>query len=115
MVTKSKKKTLDELPPLPKIPPPMPFAPLVDRVKKMPEPVSEPEEESEKKYMHAANIPRKNIYIDDAREALVGIPSELMRDKETIYNVIVKKNRLRGLGVLLVLIALLMAVFGVLR
>ena len=65
MVT-NKKKTLDELPPLPKIPPPMPFAPVVDRtVEKTPEPVS--------------------------------------------------SEPLRGLGVLLVIIALIMAVSGVLR
>jgi hypothetical protein len=106
-------KTLDQLPPLPKIPPPAPFAPLVDRVEKTPEPVSEPEEQS---IAAAKSVDlRKNVYIGNAQDALLGIPSELMRGNESIYNVIVKKNRLRGLGVLLVLIALLMAVFGVLR
>jgi len=113
MVTNNKKKTLDELPPLPKIPPPMPFAPVVDRiVEKIPEPVSEPG--GKEQNMHAATI-EKNTYIQDAQDALLGIPSELMRGNESVYHVIRKRNRLRGLGVLLVLIALLVAVSGVLR
>lgn len=89
----------------------MPFAPVADMGKKDPEPVSEPETT---KYMHAAAI-GKNIYMEDARNALLEIPSELMRGKESLYDIIVKKNRLRGLGVLLVIIALFVAVSGVLR
>jgi hypothetical protein len=71
-------------------------------------PVSEPTG------MHAA-MQNTNIYMDDARDALLGIPSELMRGNESVYNVIVKKNRLRGLGVLLVIIALIAGVLGLVR
>lgn len=112
MVTNNKKKTLDELPPLPKIPPPMPLATIVDREEKIPEPVSEPGKKEQN--MHAATI-ENNMYIQDAQDALLGIPSELMRGNESVYQVIRKGNRLRGLGVLLVIIALLVAVSGVLR
>jgi hypothetical protein len=98
----------------------MPLAPPMDRVEKIPEPVSEPEEQSIAAASYGKDLTnltkmRKNVYIEDAQGALLGIPSDLMRGKESIYTVIVKKNRLRGLGVLLVIIALLMAVSGVLR
>lgn len=55
-------------------------------------------------------------FLDNAREALLGIPSDLMSGTGgTLYEVFTRRHRLRGLGVILVLVALLAALGALLR
>jgi hypothetical protein len=58
---------------------------------------------------------RPMVAMDDAREALVGIPGDLLAGRGSLYDVATRNNRLRGLGIILVLIALCAAVFELFR
>lgn len=51
----------------------------------------------------------------DAREALVGIPTDFAANNGTVYEILTRNNRLRGLGTLLVLIAIFAAVSEILH
>lgn len=53
--------------------------------------------------------------LEDAREALVGIPADFLAQRGTVYEIITRQNRLRGLGVILILIALAITVSGILH
>ena len=54
-------------------------------------------------------------YVDDAKEAVLGIPADITTGREPLYDVVTKKNRLRGIGFLLVFIAVILAVLGLVR
>lgn len=58
------------------------------------------------------NYSTVNMYITDAKEALTGIPADLLSGTGTLIETFTKNNRLRGLGVILVLFAVLFAVLG---
>ena len=89
--------------------PPVPIPPIVpDREPSSLEVAAQPIES--KNY-----APPSQVYIDSTRDALVGIPDDLMAGRGSLYEVFTKNHRLRGLGVLLVVIALFVAVSGLLR
>lgn len=49
-------------------------------------------------------------FFQDAREALVGIPADMLAKQGTMYDIVTTKNRLRGIGVVLIVIALVLAI-----
>lgn len=53
--------------------------------------------------------------LETARNSLVGIPSDLVSGRGTLQEIFTKENRLRGLGIILVLIAVFVAVSGLIR
>ena len=53
-------------------------------------------------------------FLRDAREALVGIPADFLAKRATVYDIITKQNRLRGIGVILIAIALVLAISNIL-
>ena len=53
--------------------------------------------------------------LGDAREAVVGIPADLLAGRGTMYEIFTRNNRLRGIGIVLVLIALFAAMAGLFR
>jgi hypothetical protein len=125
------KKTLENLPPLPEIKLPAPREsvgsdrPFMEATKNTEEktekktekkndeqspvnPVSSSEKEVQK-YQSSTFV----SFIEDAREALVGIPADAVSGRGSLYEILTKNNRLRGLGVLLIVLALFVGVFGV--
>jgi len=48
--------------------------------------------------------------LETAREALVGIPADLLAGRGSLQEIFTKGNRLRGLGIILVLVAVFAAV-----
>ena len=52
---------------------------------------------------------------NEATEALLGIPAELASGRGSAYDIVTRGNRLRGLGIILVCIALFAAVLGLMR
>lgn len=53
--------------------------------------------------------------LTDAKEALVGIPSDFTSNNGTVYEILTRNNRLRGLGTILVLIAIFAAISEILH
>lgn len=103
------------LPPLPKIEPPMPPPPvgpdrpaLVPALARVQAPVPS-----------VTPVPPARFNpidsLGDAREAVVGIPADLIAGRGTMYKIVTRNNRLRGIGIVLVLIALIAAVSGLFR
>jgi hypothetical protein len=48
-------------------------------------------------------------FLDSAREALMGIPADLLAGRGSLYEVFTRNNRLRGLGVILILVSLIVS------
>ena len=113
------------LPPLPRIEPPMPpppvgpdrpaLAPVLDRLPPLP-PVDAP---APALVPSVTPVPPERFNpvdsLGDAREAVVGIPADLIAGRGTMYEIVTRNNRLRGIGIVLVLIALFAAVSGLFR
>jgi len=104
------------LPALPNIAPPTPRAevgadrPMLEKTEKI-------KTVTEKKTTQP--VPRQNDmtamqFLQDAREALVGIPADFLARRGTLYAIITKQNRLRGLGVVLIAIALVLSISSIL-
>lgn len=53
---------------------------------------------------------RSMSLLETAREALVGIPADLLAGRGSLQEIFTKDNRLRGLGIILVLVAVFAAV-----
>lgn len=51
----------------------------------------------------------------NAREAIVGIPADLAAGRGSLYEVFTRNDRLRGLGVLFLVVGLLIAIAGLFR
>ena len=128
-MNKNGKKTLENLPPLPEIKLPAPREsvgsdrPFMEATKNTEEktekiieqsPVN-PVSGSEKVTVVGSTYQPSTFvsFIEDAREALVGIPADAVSGRGSLYEVLTKNNRLRGLGVLLIVLALFVGVFGV--
>lgn len=77
-------------------------------------PEKKPNEKPESKFQVSNNIGLIG-YFESAREALIGIPADLLAGRGTVYDVFTKNNRLRGLGLVFVCIALLLAFSQLLR
>lgn len=106
-MAEKKNQTLT-LTPLPEIDPPLPRAPVgPDR------PLDKIEKKEEKKESIAEAAQVVSIF-ESSRDALVGIPSDLLAGRGSLMEIFTKNNRLRGLGVILVLIAVFVAVSGLL-
>lgn len=98
------------LPPLPSIVPPLPLptigtdrpAPPSLSVTSVPD-VPLPER------THVSSL------VTEAHEALMGIPADITSGRGTMYEIVTRGNRLRGIGFILVIIALIAAVFGLMR
>ena len=108
------------LPPLPEVKPPLPppeygaadrpslEAPVNART--APSPVKIETRTTEEK--------KGSMYTDvlgDAHDAVFGIARDVMSGNGTLYEVVSRNNRLRGLGVLLVILSILAAIFDILR
>jgi hypothetical protein len=53
--------------------------------------------------------PAYEKFLDDAREALVGIPADIARQNGTMYEILTRNDRLRGLGTFLVIAGVVLA------
>ena len=119
---------MSTLPPLPKIELPMPLAAVgpdrpgsvagPDRpgsVADRPGSVAHSAERVLTKPETEELVSERRPVMDDAREALVGIPGDLLAGRGSLFDVATRNNRLRGLGIILVLIALCAAVFELFR
>jgi hypothetical protein len=112
MENQSAKKDL-VLTPLPEIKLPAQRAPVMEFT--WPETKEKEEEKTEKKTAVAAV---KSIYhgggemslLENARDALVGIPADLLAGRGSLQEIFTKGNRLRGLGIIFVLVAVFVAV-----
>jgi hypothetical protein len=104
------------LPALPSIAPPTPPVvvgadrPMLEKTEKI---------KTEGKKAPTVTQPRRDDmtamqFLQDAREALVGIPADFLARRGTLYQIITKQNRLRGLGVLLIAIALVLSLSNIL-
>lgn len=119
------------LPPLPTISPPAPpiivgadrpiamalGAEIKDNTKDYKDP-KDPKNMKNKSGQEDSINERKWSYLDmveSAREALVGIPTDFLAQRGTVYEMVTKNNRLRGLGFILVSIALVLALTGILH
>ncbi len=112
------------LPPLPQIEPPMPpppvgpdrpsVSPVPDRMPPLPPVTDAP---APKPSVTPVTPERFNPVdsLGDAREAVVGIPADLIAGRGTVYEIVTRNNRLRGIGIVLVIIALFAAVSGLFR
>lgn len=95
------------LTPLPEIVLPAPRAPVVE--------FTQPEEKSKKEVKGEKNqlqrVQRMDMsLLEQARDALVGIPADLLAGRGSLQEIFTKGNRLRGLGIILVLVAVFAAV-----
>ena len=104
------------LPPLPEVKPPLPPPEYgaADRpslnARTAPSPVKIETRTTEEK--------KGSMYTDvlgDAHDAVFGIARDVMSGNGTLYEVVSRNNRLRGLGVLLVILSILAAIFDILR
>ena len=113
------------LPPLPTIDPPAPRAPVgPDRPSlaakdSMPQTAVQPAEVETNRNVEedvVTEVPVVSLGgFDNAREALVGVPADLLAGRGTLYDIVTRNNRLRGLGIILVFIAIFAAVFELFR
>jgi len=77
-------------------------------------PVKIPEKDSVNKEF-ALQEENPVVSLGEAREALIGIPSDLLAGRGSLYQIITRNNRLRGIGIVLVIVALTAAVLGLFR
>lgn len=105
--------TKGTLPPLPEVVLPAPLAPVgPDRPSLESQQRMQPKKSKEKpgvQYVSNQSIDPA-VSLSEAREALVGIPADLLTGRGTPYEIFTQNNRLRGIGVLLIVAALFVAV-----
>ena len=77
-------------------------------------PVKIPEKDSVNKEFALQEV-NPVVSLGEAREALIGIPSDLLAGRGSLYQIITRNNRLRGIGIVLVIVALTAAVLGLFR
>jgi hypothetical protein len=106
------------LPPLPEVKPPLPppeygaadrpslEAPVNARTAPAPVKIETVEKKNGSMYTDV---------LGDAHDAVFGIARDVMSGNGSLYEVVSKNNRLRGLGVLLVILSILAAIFDILR
>jgi hypothetical protein len=105
MENASAKKSLT-LTPMPEIIMPAPRAPVVEFTRTE----EESKKEGKKTENKIENVQSSMSLLETARDALVGIPADLLAGRGSLQEIFTKSNRLRGLGIILVLIAVFVAV-----
>ena len=102
------------LTPLPELVLPAPRAPVVEftgtEEKSKKEEDGKKTEKTENKQAASTYHGGSMSLLETAREALVGIPADLLAGRGSLQEIFTKGNRLRGLGIILVLVAVFAAV-----
>lgn len=107
------------LTPLPELVLPAPRAPVVEFTGPEEKSKEEDGKKTDKKTENTENKQAASTYhegkgsmslLETAREALVGIPADLLAGRGSLQEIFTKGNRLRGLGIILVLVAVFAAV-----
>ena len=100
------------LTPLPELVLPAPRAPVVEFAGTEEKSKTEDGKKTENKQAASTDHEGKGSMslLETAREALVGIPADLLAGRGSLQEIFTKGNRLRGLGIMLVLVAVFAAV-----
>lgn len=108
---------MTSLPPLPSIVPPVPLPTIGDRpgFTNPIAPAAPPEKPSVTNVPMPEERPNVTSLATEAHEALLGIPADITSGRGTMYEIVTRGNRLRGLGFILVCFALFAALLGLLR
>jgi hypothetical protein len=109
---------MTSLPPLPGIVPPVPI-PTIGTDRPGPAAIFVPPTPRDLPSVIDTPLPADPVNMttvaNEASEALLGIPAELASGRGSVYDIVTRGNRLRGLGIILVCIALCAAILGLMR